>query len=197
MTHEAPTFCNEAKALKLIVIFYLKYGTALAALYAATFFTLSAYGPDAPILTSLTLGPLLVWISVKDILAYEIPDIGVLCVALLSLPTLYTLELGHLAIRVLSSTLVTALLWGIGEVYFRLKHREGLGIGDAKLVGASALLISPEKLPLLLLLSSCGGICAALLQRATSSTEDLGIPFGPFIAYAVFVLYLTPNWFSF
>ena len=100
----------------MIVNFHLKYSLPLIALYSATFVTLHAYAPEAPILTSLALGPLLVWISVKDILAYEIPDTGVLCVALLSLPTLYTLEFGHLAIRVISSTFATALLWGIGEV---------------------------------------------------------------------------------
>ena len=86
--------------------------------------------------------------------------------------------------------MIFGLLWLVGEMYFRRAATEGLGIGDAKLFGAGAVLLGPFHLPDLFLLSSLGGILGWVLTR---KSRDGGIPFGPFIAYAIFVLsFLNP-----
>jgi leader peptidase (prepilin peptidase)/N-methyltransferase len=84
------------------------------------------------------------------------------------------------------------LFFAIAWVYRRLRGRDGLGLGDAKLLAALAAWVGLNDLPLILLLASCLGLAAAGIgalagKRMTAATA---IPFGPFLAAAGWLLWL-------
>ena len=148
-------------------------------------------GPSTGFVIAISMP--LVWASFADWFTLEIPDTASLSVA--AMGVLYALfsDLGTIWIQLVAGVLTFVAFWALGEVYFRIKAHEGFGIGDAKLIAASVTLLGPQNLPFLLLLASVGGIIAILLQNDQKSQKSLErvIPFGPFIAYATFVVSLV------
>lgn len=161
--------------------------TALAAVYALTGAVLWRGDPGGAVL-ALALTPLMIWITCADLDRFEIPDGAVLGLAGVAAVFLWATG-GDLLWHILTGAAVTAVLWLAGAFYFRRKGHEALGIGDAKLFGAGAFLLGPWQLPDLFLLSSIGGIAAICVVRLSAETSHAkGVPFGPFIAYAIYIL---------
>ena len=162
-------------------------------LYSITFWGLWTFGdwPQAALCAALVIP--LIWLSVYDLQNFELPDFGTLVIAVISFVFVAITNLPALSLHIATGFFVTAFLWLAGEVYFRQNGQEGLGIGDAKLFGAGVLLLGPWQLPDLFLLASLGGILGYGLSRLHSTQAKQGIPFGPFIAYAIFLLsFLNP-----
>lgn len=87
----------------------------------------------------------------------------------------------------------------LGEAFFRWRGREGLGLGDAKLFGASGAWLGWQALPFVLLLASIFGLFAALaLQGGTR--RDRRLAFGPHLCVSFFAVWvfgapgLSPVW---
>ena len=69
----------------------------------------------------------------------------------------------------------------VGEAYYRLRGREGLGLGDAKLLAAAGAWLGPLDLPLVLLIGAGSALLAALATGAHRRPAE-PIPFGPWLA---------------
>ena len=86
------------------------------------------------------------------------------------------------------------LLWSVEVLYRRLRKRDGLGRGDAKLMGAIGMWVGLIGVPPVLLVASLSGIAAALtiaLRDSRALSAQSAIAFGPWIAlggYAVWLL---------
>jgi leader peptidase (prepilin peptidase)/N-methyltransferase len=82
------------------------------------------------------------------------------------------------------------LLWAAGEVYFRIRHKEGLGLGDVKLIAmVGSFMGLPGALWTLILGSVSGSILGALYIKAAG--KEFGtyeLPFGTFLAAAALLL---------
>ena len=80
------------------------------------------------------------------------------------------------------------LAWG----YRRLRGREGLGGGDAYLLAGAGAWIGWIGLPSVLLIASGAGVAAALLARLAGKpvAADQPIPFGAFIAFGAWIVWL-------
>lgn len=163
--------------------------SGLACLYGLTFAFFCLIDTGRQLVFALTLMIPLIWLSVEDIRKFEIPDLATGAVAGIALLNLVVFDPPQLTTHVGSAMVILAAFWALGEVHYRRTGQEGLGIGDAKLLAAGALLLGPEQLPEFLLLASVGGIIAVGVQRLRRSNTGAGIPFGPFIAYAMFVLF--------
>ncbi|MBO0765086.1 MAG: prepilin peptidase [Hyphomicrobiaceae bacterium] len=78
--------------------------------------------------------------------------------------------------------------WLLREAYWRLRHREGLGMGDVKLAAAAGAWIGWEHLPDAVLLAGAAAlsvaVALALLTRRSLSGRER-IPFGAFLAPAI------------
>ena len=81
------------------------------------------------------------------------------------------------------------LLWIISELYFRVTGREGLGLGDSKLLALIGVTLGWQALPWTLCLGSVLGSIVSLpvlawRQRTEpdASLRHLAIPFGPFLS---------------
>ncbi len=83
------------------------------------------------------------------------------------------------------------LAWG----YRRLRGREGLGQGDAKLLAASGAWLGTTALPTTVLLAALVGIALALLARLRGATltAATALPFGPALAAATFAMWLLTS----
>jgi leader peptidase (prepilin peptidase)/N-methyltransferase len=88
--------------------------------------------------------------------------------------------LGYLALR--------AIAWA----YQRLRRREGLGGGDAKLFGAAGAWLGTAVLPQVILLGALAALIAATgaSLAGTRLRAHSALPFGPFLALATWVIWL-------
>jgi prepilin signal peptidase PulO-like enzyme (type II secretory pathway) len=156
----------------------------------------SAWLVAAPgtILLSLSFGTLLVALSAIDIGTLRLPDaltftvmlFGVIMVAL----TRPDLWLHHL----LGAVIGYLALVGLEIAYKRLRGRDGLGRGDAKLLGAIGMWVAWPGLAPALLVASVAGLLAALLaaligKRGLSGETQMA--FGPWIALGGWIVWLA------
>ena len=70
------------------------------------------------------------------------------------------------------------LLAGLGYVYRRLRGRDGLGLGDAKLLAAAGAWLGLASLPWVVLAAALLGLLLALVAKATAAGRD-GCPVRP------------------
>jgi leader peptidase (prepilin peptidase)/N-methyltransferase len=75
-----------------------------------------------------------------------------------------------------------------GAFYFRLRGRDGLGLGDAKLFAAGGAWLGWEALPLVLAVAAVAGLAFAL---AVARRPGAQIAFGPCLALGIWVGWLV------
>ena len=85
--------------------------------------------------------------------------------------------------------------WAIGELYRQIRNREGLGLGDAKLLGAIGAWTGWVSLPLVIFIAATATLAAAFVRGGVA--KDNALPFGPGLCLAGFVaLYFGDRLFS-
>lgn len=85
----------------------------------------------------------------------------------------------------LGAAVGSGLLWLVSEGYFRLRHREGMGLGDVKMMLLIGAFLGP-KLTLLTILagSLLGSILGLAFILASRKGRDYELPFGTFLGIA-------------
>ena len=86
-----------------------------------------------------------------------------------------------------SATVVLAgPLWLLGEVYWRLRKREGLGLGDVKLVAMMSTFLGVNRSLITLIAASVGGSVISLFYLALTKKDasTYRLPFGTFLCGA-------------
>lgn len=151
----------------------------------------SQYGVS---LTTLILGCTGIALLVLSLIDFEhllIPDALQITLAILGICLVLTE----------GRPLIDALLLAAGGVALGLalrqlmrwwKKREGLGLGDVKLMGVCGLFLMPELVPVFLFLAGISGVMLGLILRRK---EDGVFPFGPALALALFLCALWPETF--
>ena len=145
------------------------------------------------VLSSVILGGLLILASLSDLRTLRIPN--TLTFSLVASGLLQgAFYSDQFTARLIGAALGYGILALVGEAYFRLNGREGLGLGDAKLFAGAGAWLGWQALPPVLLIASIGGLLFALAGR-TGEREP--IPFAPFISLATFAIWagtsLSPN----
>ncbi len=84
----------------------------------------------------------------------------------------------------LAAALGYTALRGVALLYRRLRGRDGMGEGDAKLLAALGAWVGLADLPTVLLGAALAGLAWALLLRlrGVALTASTALPFGPFLA---------------
>jgi leader peptidase (prepilin peptidase) / N-methyltransferase len=151
----------------------------------------------AVILPSLILGTTLVALSVMDLATLRLPDAltlpliaaGLLCAIVFKWDGSAWDDVRW---RVLAAGLGYGFLFGVAWIYQRVRHRPGVGLGDAKLLAAAGAWLGLEGLAPALMVASLTGLGAALLGHfaGRSITAETRMPFGPFLAGATWLLWL-------
>lgn len=174
-------------------------GVALPTFYPLVELVAAAIGAAALMLVEGRSGPvaaLLGWwllaLALIDLRSWRLPDA-------LTLPLLAAgiagavfgllpgVELPHSLAGAATGYLVLA---AIAWIYRRLRGRDGLGLGDAKLLAAAGAWLGVEPLAWLVLIAALLGLGFALL-RAWPVRAETAVPFGPPLALAFWLLFLV------
>ena len=143
---------------------------------------------DAAFLVLLALASfVLAWIDFRHGI---IPDSLNLSVALAGLAQAWLLDGWGSALAAARDGLVIgAVVFALRWLYFRLRGHHGLGLGDVKLLAASAVWIGVSGVPMQLLVGSITALIAALALHITgrTMTRQTALPFGPFLALGLLV----------
>ncbi|MBS0433252.1 MAG: prepilin peptidase [Proteobacteria bacterium] len=83
-------------------------------------------------------------------------------------------------------------LWGVYWIFKLLTGKEGMGYGDFKLLAALGAWMGPMALlPVVLISSLIGAVVGVIALRARGQDHSTPIPFGPFLAAAGWVWFVT------
>lgn len=84
------------------------------------------------------------------------------------------------------------VLWIVAWAYRRLRGREGLGLGDAKLFAAAGAWVGVTGLPSVLAAAALAGLAAAggMMLAGRRLDRYSALPFGPFLAAATWLVWL-------
>jgi prepilin signal peptidase PulO-like enzyme (type II secretory pathway) len=107
--------------------------------------------------------------------------------------------LSDLRLTTLSSAFAGAFLgymslWTLNASYRLLKNRNGIGMGDAKLLSALGAWLGWGALPNILLIASATGIMGGIIWLKWRGHQlQQAFPFGPFLAIAGIIELLWPQ----
>lgn len=150
-----------------------------------------AFLPDIGGVGWALLGWLLLTLAVLDWRHFWLPDALTLPLAFLGLTIgLWTTDTAMMD-RIVGAVAGYGALLAIALGYRFLRGREGLGLGDAKLLGALGAWFGWQALPFILLLSALLGLLVVLVsmvggERANAATR---VPLGTFLAIGA-----VPGW---
>jgi leader peptidase (prepilin peptidase)/N-methyltransferase len=131
----------------------------------------------------------LAWIDQDHFL---LPDVITLPLAVAGLAVAWLIDpaviLDHLIGAAAGFVLFTAIAW----FYRALRHRDGLGGGDAKLLGALGAWVGWQGLPTIVLYAAVSGLALALILAARGRRVELGhrLPFGPHLCLGGWLVWL-------
>lgn len=159
-----------------------------AAAGAAVFFA-----PDGLVLFTCAFGWLLLALAAIDFRTLLLPDGLNAAVLALGAAMVALTRPDDWAAHAGGAALGFGLLWSVETLYRRLRGRDGLGRGDAKLLGAIGAWVGIAGIPPVLLIASLSGIAAALvlsIGKPAPLSGQTAIAFGPWIALGGFAVWL-------
>jgi leader peptidase (prepilin peptidase)/N-methyltransferase len=145
---------------------------------------------------SCLFGWMLLAIAATDYLYMIVPDRLALPLIPAGLTVAYFAEPDSLAQHALAAAIGYLAFFAIARLYRWLRKREGLGMGDAKLLAASGAWVSIIGLPSVVFLGAATALLCVLAARTFGrqfSSHD-PLPFGTFLCLATWLVWLALNW---
>ena len=144
------------------------------------------WGPEGYGVWSAVLALGLSWSSAVDIDRFILPDIVTLGLLTAGLVMHLPLGLEGFIPFVAGAIVGYGFLTLAALMYSRIRRRDGLGKGDAKLLAAAGAWLGLFSIPKVLLVACCLALAyvlaASLIRRRFDASQRL--PFGPFLAVA-------------
>lgn len=141
---------------------------------------------------SILLAATLAACSAIDVYFYRLPDVLTLPLIAMGVMVSSVIGLAPFWWSAISAGLGFLLLAGIASAYRYVRGRSGLGLGDAKLLGASGAWLGASDLPTVLLWATGSALVCVLIAsyRNTGLTGASRLPFGPFLAFGTWLVWL-------
>lgn len=90
---------------------------------------------------------------------------------------------------ILGATVGGGILWLVGEGYFRLRGREGMGFGDIKMMLMAGSFLGLRRTILTILIGSVlGALIGGAFMLASRKGSDYELPFGTFLGIAALLV---------
>jgi leader peptidase (prepilin peptidase)/N-methyltransferase len=163
----------------------------LAALGVAAWAATQAAG--AALIASCLLGWALLALAVIDRRTFLLPDAITLPLIAMGLGVAAWFDPEALPAHALGAAAGWLGFAGIAALYRRLRGRDGLGLGDAKLLAAGGAWLGWSGLPGTVLIASLLGLAEALarrMRRRAPLTADEPIAFGAWLAAGIWLIWL-------
>ena len=143
-----------------------------------------------------TLGWTLLTLSWIDFRCMWLPDVLTLPLLLAGLAFTLTVRPADVTAHAAGAAAGYLSLRGISGGYRILRGREGIGGGDAKLMGAAGAWLGLPSLPYVLLLAALLGLAmaACLVLRGRRLRAQSPLPFGPCLALAFWLFWMHGGW---
>jgi len=137
----------------------------------------------------LIAGALVTWSDLRRGLIPNWLNLAIAAVGLSKATILYGYTVGITV--ALEGLIIGAIAWLLRKVYFAARKRQGLGLGDVKLLAASAIWVGVAGIPVQLLVASLTALAAAgVLQVAGQKMIwQTSLPFGPFLALGLLIAF--------
>lgn len=132
------------------------------------------------------------WIDLRH---WLLPDLLSLPLVITGLAAALAFDPGGLTDRALGAALGYLVLRAVALLYRKIRGRDGLGKGDAKLLAAAGAWVGASGLSLVILIAALAGLIAAAGLRLAGIrlTAASALPFGPFLAAATWLVWLLPG----
>lgn len=153
--------------------------------------------PGSPGLFGAALGLLMIAIAAADARVYLIPDRLTLAAFLLGLANAVAIDFANMpeniAIALMRGCVLAFAFFALREIYRRLRHRHGLGLGDVKLAAAAGVWLDWALIPAAIEIAAISALIAytvsqLVLRRPFDAMAKL--PFGLFFAPAIWIGWL-------
>jgi leader peptidase (prepilin peptidase)/N-methyltransferase len=164
----------------------IEIGALLVAVWSSLVFS------GAALWISCGLGWALLALAAADFKYLLLPDFLTLPLVVAGLLVTWALDPAALAAHAIGAAAGFVAVVALRFVYERLRGREGMGLGDAKLLAAAGAWTSWEGLPSILVLAAVSALIFALLRGARAGQLSLvdRVPFGPFLAGGFWIVWL-------
>jgi leader peptidase (prepilin peptidase)/N-methyltransferase len=141
---------------------------------------------------SCALGWCLIALAAIDFRDGLLPDVLTLPLIPLGLAIAYLEDPASLWPHVVGALAGFASFAAIRYLYRKLRGRDGLGLGDVKLLAAAGAFVSWEGLPSVVLIAAIAGLVTALIGTALGRkiALDQRLPFGPGLCLGLWLVWL-------
>ncbi len=158
------------------------------ALTAALFAAVAAMdGLSWMLIPHLLFVSALIVVSQVDLEIRIVPDVVILPAAAIGLPLMIVLGEGPWWQWPVAGLGAAAFLYVIGEVYYRVRHVEGMGFGDVKLALCMGVYLGASVVPALFIGFIGGALAGVIILALRKGDGKTAIPFGPFLAAAAVI----------
>jgi leader peptidase (prepilin peptidase) / N-methyltransferase len=148
--------------------------------------------PGATIWATVLLGWTLLALAVCDFKYYLLPDFLTLPLLAAGLVANWLLDPSRLTAAAIGAAAGLLFVITLRQAYWLLRRREGIGLGDAKLLAAAGAWVSWEGLPSVVLLAAIFGLASILLRYRRGGNPTLGdrVPFGAYLCLGLWLIWL-------
>lgn len=151
-------------------------------------------GLDWVLIPHLLFVSALMLVSQVDLEIRIIPDVIILPVAAAGLPLMILFGDGPWWEWPAAGLGAAAFLFLISEVYYRVRHVEGLGFGDVKLALCMGVYLGAAVVPALFIGFLSGAVIGIALVALKKGDGKTALPFGPFLAAGAIVSLFAGAW---
>ena len=179
--------CRHCGAKISVLPLVLELGALLVALWAAS------VSDGLALWAGSVLGWTLLALAAIDFRDGILPDALTLPLIVAGLAATYFLTPWQLLDGVIGAVAGFAIFVLIRWLYRRLRGREGLGLGDAKLLAAAGAWVGWNGLPGVVLIAAAAGLAIALIMSWRGGEQlklDQRIPFGPALCLGTWLVWL-------
>jgi leader peptidase (prepilin peptidase) / N-methyltransferase len=140
------------------------------------------YGPGVLLLSRLLFGCALIALFAIDLEHHLLPNVITIPGIVVGFALSFFTEPGWIS-SLIGIAVGGGVLWAIAEAYYRIRHEEGLGMGDVKMLAMVGAFIGWQLTLLTLMMSSLAGSLIGLGLIVTQrGGMKYALPFGTFLA---------------
>jgi leader peptidase (prepilin peptidase)/N-methyltransferase len=134
------------------------------------------------LIPNLIFVSVMILVSQVDLEIRIIPDVVILPATLIGLPLMILLGDGAWWEWPLAGVAAAGVLFLISEVYYRLRHVEGMGLGDVKMALCMGVYLGASVIPAMFIGFMSGAVIGVAVMVLRKGDAKTAIPFGPFLA---------------
>ncbi len=146
-------------------------------------------------LSGLLLGIIVLSIALIDLKRMIIPNVLTLLLAVTGLGFQIWSQPRFPSSVLLGALVLAAVFYAVRALYLQRTGVVGLGLGDVKMAGASALWLHPTNLPIFVFIAcACALVSLGVFRRHDWRYRMCGrLPFGPFLGLALIASWCMEN----